>query len=262
VGLSFWNLAKSNYTLQLNSNNLASNIGSAVLIDKFTNTQTPVDLAGGNTLYNFAITSDAASSSLSRFTVVFSNQASLPPGLTSIAAKASGKGVSITWKTTQESNLNRYELERSAGGVNYTKIGTEKALNQSLGSSYAWLDLSPGMGTNSYRLKVINQYGFYQYSPIAVADWNRTAGIELLPTITSDGRVTLVLRNQAMGTYRVQLYGVNGARLYSKQLQQEQSSSLYELQLLAGGSALMQGIYYLEVTDGKGVRKRFTVVKN
>jgi hypothetical protein len=66
------NFSKKEYTLQIDGSRFAGI--TATLVDKFTNTQQAIDLAG-NTAYTFTINSDAASAASGRFMVVFGSTA-------------------------------------------------------------------------------------------------------------------------------------------------------------------------------------------
>ncbi len=73
IPLKLWNSAPGNYQFEVQAANFPSNL-NVYLFDIYLNTRTVID-AAGTTKKNFIITSDSASASANRFSVVFTNPA-------------------------------------------------------------------------------------------------------------------------------------------------------------------------------------------
>ncbi|MEO7983617.1 MAG: hypothetical protein ABI688_06020 [Bacteroidota bacterium] len=73
-------------------------------------------------------------------------------------------GVQLQWQIAAELNTERFEIERSADGVNFTKIGTVASSGSSnTTKDYSFPDNSPAT-VNYYRIKQIDKDGKVNYS--------------------------------------------------------------------------------------------------
>ena len=90
----------------------------------------------------------------------------LPLTLLAFDAKKSLNTIELSWKTTNEINTNRIEVERASNGSNFTRIGVLTTNNVSGEHFYNFEDASPLPGDNYYRLKMIDNDGAFAYSPI------------------------------------------------------------------------------------------------
>jgi hypothetical protein len=99
----------------------------------------------------------------------------LPMPCTPLSAKvlsfsgllADGK-VNLTWKTVQEENMDQYEVQKSADGLNFISIGSVPALGNNI-NSYSFIDNASG-SISYYRLKEIEKNNNATYSAIAAVN--------------------------------------------------------------------------------------------
>lgn len=101
----------------------------------------------------------------------------VPVELTYFTAKGKQDGSIISsqldWQTATELNASHYDIEYSADGKSFEKIGEVKAAgnsNQLL--NYQYLHNSPQFGVNYYRLKQVDYDGQYHYSEIRIVVFN------------------------------------------------------------------------------------------
>jgi hypothetical protein len=94
----------------------------------------------------------------------------LPVVLTGFGAARTAAGVRLRWSTASEINSARFEIERSADGVDYSAAGAVPAAGSSaLPRAYSFLD-APAAGSLYYRLRQVDLDGTVHYSPtVAVA---------------------------------------------------------------------------------------------
>lgn len=92
----------------------------------------------------------------------------LPVNLIEFKGKQETTKNILQWKTTQEQQLARYEIERQTNTGAFTKIGTVQSRGSSLMAQYQFVDEQPGRGNLFYRLKMINTDGSYEYSNIVL----------------------------------------------------------------------------------------------
>ncbi len=91
----------------------------------------------------------------------------LPVTLLEFTAKTQGSTVSTSWKTSQELNSDRFEVEHSADGIHFEKFGTiTAAVNSTIAKDYALEHLNPVAGINFYRLKQLDIDGKFMYSGV------------------------------------------------------------------------------------------------
>ncbi|RYE22688.1 MAG: hypothetical protein EOP51_12610, partial [Sphingobacteriales bacterium] len=135
------NLKVANYKLAIAPKNFNDPLLTAYMVDKFLGTTTPVSITD-STFIQFASTSAAAS-------------------------RAADRSVAVSWKVTDEINMLKYEVERSANGADFESILTTAPTAVNGGSaSYVQTDLSPLAADNFYRIKAISLDGQVQYSAI------------------------------------------------------------------------------------------------
>ena len=81
----------------------------------------------------------------------------LPVNLINFTAQKRGAVNIITWQTSQELNTNRFIIERSIDGTNFTAIGQINSTgNSNTAKNYSFIDNTPIRGINYYRLKIID----------------------------------------------------------------------------------------------------------
>lgn len=92
----------------------------------------------------------------------------LPVKLTSFDVKKGENGsAALRWKTVEEVNSSYFEVQRSADAKVWTAIGEVKAnVNSKSSVNYYFDDMQPNLGTNYYRLKMVDIDGSYAMSTI------------------------------------------------------------------------------------------------
>jgi hypothetical protein len=93
----------------------------------------------------------------------------LPVVLDSFYAEPSASEVHIRWSTLSEHEVKRFVLERSADAEWFVAIGEVSAENAMHGAAYSFADTKPLHGVNYYRLRIENENGSVDYSPLAAA---------------------------------------------------------------------------------------------
>lgn len=85
--------------------------------------------------------------------LVISGPGALAVKITSFTARKMGKEVVLNWQTANEINNKGFEIERSADGINWNKIGFVNGnINSSVAKNYQFNDINPLSGQNFYRL--------------------------------------------------------------------------------------------------------------
>lgn len=113
----------------------------------------------------------------------FFSLADLPVHLLYIKGKAVGRDALIEWATSGEIDNDYFDIERSANGITFSKIGTVKGSgNTSIQKTYQYTDEQPLAGTNYYRIKQVDTNLDFIYSGIvSVPITEPVIGISLSP---------------------------------------------------------------------------------
>lgn len=124
----------------------------------------PVTFASGNSIF------------------VHTNHWPLPVSLIDFSGEMIGTSNKLIWSTATESNNKGFEVERSADGKIFSRIGfvSTKADNGNSNAtlSYQLIDEKPFAGNSYYRLKQIDRDGKYGYSKVILLS-RKTADITL-----------------------------------------------------------------------------------
>ncbi|RYE22046.1 MAG: T9SS type A sorting domain-containing protein [Sphingobacteriales bacterium] len=141
----------------------------------------------------------------------------LPVTLLEFSAKAQGNRVTTTWKTSQELNSDRFEVEHSVDGIRFEKFGTIAAAgNSTVARHYTLEHLNPVAGMNYYRLKQIDKDGEFTHSGILRVLFNNgQSGPLVFPNPVRD-RLTVVLLAQINGNSKqiITVFDSKGAAVY------------------------------------------------
>lgn len=85
------------------------------------------------------------------------NQVLFPIKLKEFKGTRASGAINVTWSTTTELDIARFELLRSSDGVNFTSVHSlVPAGNSTEVKTYNWQDSSPGTGVTYYKLKQYN----------------------------------------------------------------------------------------------------------
>ena len=128
-----------------------------------------------------------STTSLGRLTLGATSQP-LPVMLVAFTAQAQGADALLRWTTASELRNARFEVEASANGLAFQRIGTVVGAGTSLQAhSYQLVDLDLARyGTDLvyYRLRQVDQEGTASYSPVRTVAVARPAGLALFPNPT------------------------------------------------------------------------------
>ncbi|MBC7721447.1 MAG: T9SS type A sorting domain-containing protein, partial [Pedobacter sp.] len=257
IAFKLWQTtAGINYQLQINLSTFSANGLQPFLKDRFTKTQTLLQLGVVNK-YQFTTLADTASYN-NRFTIVFTVNAVLPISFKTITANKVNNQVKIDWSAI-ETNVAFYEVEHSLNGQEFTKILTVNATLNSNGSlqNYTANHTTPIAGNNYYRVKSIEQNGAINYSNTVLVNMPKAeASISIYPNPITNRIANIQIVNLAKFTYNVILYNTAGQRVYSTYINYKSGSEIHELAL---PQSLSSGTYQMAIT-GNGFSKVLSVI--
>lgn len=133
----------------------------------------------------------------------------LPVELLEFTAQPSDPdAVELLWATASEHDNDRFEIERSRGGVVFERIGVVYGAGTTMEEhAYAFTDRTPYDGTDYYRLKQVDADGGYTYSDVRAITIGSTRPISVYPNpakdvvyiagLRSDPDATVMIFNEA-----------------------------------------------------------------
>ncbi|MEI2750128.1 MAG: PKD-like domain-containing protein [Ferruginibacter sp.] len=245
------NLRRQTYQFRFNPENMANAGLEAKLVDKFLNTTTPVAL-NGITSVDFTVTTDAASAAADRFYVVFKALRTVPVIITKLSAsRNSDATIAVNWKADNEIGIEKYSIERSDNGRQFTSIADVlPKLNNGGNTDYQQIDQHPFTGNNFYRIKAISANGYIQFSNIVKVEPVKTPGtITVYPNPVADRIARIHFTNQAAGTYTVKIYNTSAQLVQQAQVK---INSAAEIKTLSLGNQFPSGNYKMSITSADG----------
>jgi hypothetical protein len=219
-----------------------------------------LDLFVGNasgTVQRYEQTPSATQPTLSSGAI--SNPGPLPVVLTSFIGQAGSAGNVLRWATASEANSAHFDVERSADGQEFVKIGQVAAAGTSAAAhSYQFVDAA-ATATSYYRLRQVDFDGTATYSPVVTLAASAVAASPAkavaYPTIfTNELNVTLPGTDAQAAT--VALLTADGRPVYSRTMQLSAAP-----QALAELPTLAPGVYLLRIATAAGATTQ-RVVRN
>ncbi len=213
TNLWVWGMSSGqNYKLSIAAKDLPLNGLTPYLVDKYNATATVLNTAGV-TDYSFT-TTDAASMLFSRFAVVYKPASTLP--VSYITVKATQKGVNqveVSWTAAGETNVQKYEVEKSVDGNNFNYLGARTINVGSTVNNYTFTDAN-ATGTSYYRIKAIDRNGF-KYSAIVkvVISAQGQAVVSIYPNPLVGRQLNLQFSALAEGNYTINVYDADGKKV-------------------------------------------------
>ncbi len=102
----------------------------------------------------------------------------LPVNLLSFSGKQQTNYNLILWKTSNEYDINKFIIERSSDGYNFSQAGEVMAVNTGAGNAYEYRDLNIIPNKKYYyRLQILDNSGSLKYSPIVTVYANNRPDI-------------------------------------------------------------------------------------
>lgn len=176
----------------------------------------------------------------------------LPLKLLSFDAATNNCTSDVEWKTTNEVDVDRFELQVSYDGQNWRTVYTTAATNDNSNEnnySYTYDHNAPS-GNKLLRLKMIDKDGKYTYSKIIRVQCGKDNGFSIYPNPAQD-RVTITGTNAGE---IIRLVSMNGKAL--KIVNATQGNTQLSIEGLPSGTYLLQVLRNGLVVDAGKVQKK------
>ncbi|GEM_PF-717535 len=178
----------------------------------------------------------------------------LPSRFLLFTAHKEGSHVVLDWATAMEQNSKGFDIERSAEGNDWIRIGnvSSKAVNgnSQVRLDYSFTDKQPLNGKNIYRLKQLDFDGRFEYSPVVSVIQQSKSNIIVYPNPVSHELIVEGIREND----QVRIYNLLGQELNIRTVKAANN------RILLNVSALANSVYFVVVTgedDKVVIRQRF-----
>ncbi len=194
----------------------------------------------------------------------FPQESSLPVKLISFTGSYQNKASLLNWESVDEISFDRYEIERSSNGYDFTRIGTQQALGTNNDKrQYQYTDdLSAASGNIFYyRLRMVDIDGKSRYSNVIMIRRDQKAinGVSIAPNPISNGMATVRMSASATTTVELRVIDMAGKVVLHQQNKVYEGNNSISLNNLG---KLMPGIYTLQLIDGDSVtNSKFSLIK-
>jgi Secretion system C-terminal sorting domain len=189
--------------------------------------------------------------SLSTNAILSGAGAPLPVTFAGFYAKQISNGVSLTWNVGVEQNLSGYELQRSADGTNFSKIGFVAASGN---SSYSFIDSKPS-ATSYYRIKSIDVDGKYAYSIVVSLKGQQSAVVMKAFPMPVKDQVTIQHGSVISNSGKIEIISADGRLVKSIAL----STGVQETNVNL--STAKAGVYIVRFDNGNGQTETLKLIK-
>ncbi len=125
--------------------------------------------------------------------------------------------ITINWTTLNESNLDKFLLQESSNGAQWTTIHSETAKNSANGSLYSFVDNNLFYGSNYYRLLSLGKAGDQAISKvIKIFNGKIDNTLTFFPNPTKEN-IKINFASANKGRYLLDIYNDAGQKLYTQQ---------------------------------------------
>jgi hypothetical protein len=241
-----------NYSLKIIPLNFQvyANDYTCELYDKYLNRKTLISLTDTNTI-DVKFLLDPASKATDRFMLVFKTNAVLPVNFVSVSAElGTNNSVIVRW-ATEEYNVKKYIVQRSADGANFVDVG--EVVSNNAAGTYSYTDQAPVSDYSFYRVLAIDN-SLKTLSSNVVRIVLQTAGgvranVRLFPNPSTNHTVNIQFNQSKIGNYRVRLVSSFGQQLYSGSIRINDANGA---ELINLPSSVRPGNYMLSVIGEDG----------
>lgn len=161
----------------------------------------------------------------------------LPVRLVNFQGQLQNDAVHLTWTTSYEQGLKRFDVEASEKGDVFTTVGSLPADNVATGGTYTFDHRAITFQTMLYRLKIINTDGSVDYSNIITITNGGLLPTGIYPTVITNGILNVTLRESY---HSLVIVGADGRMVLQRTIHGQTGNTTVQLPRLVPGTYLVQ----------------------
>ena len=159
-----------------------------------------------------------------------------------VLSKSLNPTVNLAWKTTNEVNTSKFDVERSLDGKLFSTIGTVSSKNIPGIHDYQFIDDNPFSGVSYYRLNQLDLNGDSKFSNIEFVNNNSNIGLSVYPNPAAN--TINVNHPKANLGATLSVVAINGQNLTLVKITQDNTKTTADI------SKLNPGVYFILFDNG------------
>lgn len=225
--------------------------GTVVLNNDGSFTFTPnAGFTGSSTSFTYQASDNGFDplSATATVTITFPVLIVLPIELKSFNGSLLNNKVQLKWFVDENETGIRFDIQKSTDGKNFSNVGVVFTTSKTGTDSYSFNETTELTSVGYYRLKIVNKNGSVAYSKILVLKNEKEINANRLVILQNQGTsVTFNYTTSKAGTYKVNVYNVSGAKLFTTTANMQAGINSSSLK---ADSLVSSGVYILEVLNG------------
>ncbi len=170
----------------------------------------------------------------------------LPVELISFEGERMGEKINLFWTTASEVNNHFFLIEKSADGIEFEYAGKiNGAGNTSTLSQYSFVDMTPFMGINYYRLVQVDYDGAANVSETIAVRFGNSSGSALAFPNPSEGAVKIRFQAEVKGECMLKVYNATGLLVHESAQAVKRGSNTVSIH-----NELQNGTYFFQIING------------
>ena len=191
----------------------------------------------------------------------YESDSAVPVELTSFSATVKKESVELCWETVSESNNYGFEIQKGKNPYSLEKIGFVSGKGTiTIPQQYYFVDFDVNFRTNFYRLKQLDNDGFFKYSNIAKVNITLPNQFYLGQNYPNPFNCSTKIRFDLPRSENVQLkiFNING-RLIETLIDSKRKAGTHELNWITHD--LPTGIYFCQLKVGDRIDTRKLILQ-
>lgn len=222
-------------------------VGTLVLNSDGSYTFTPVTGYTGPAVFPYQVCDNGIPVACTNATlyILVANVGILPVNVLQFSAERNGNNILIKWKTENEFNVNRYEVEYSTDGINFINGGTVTADNNSAINNYQFTLLNYNQPLYYMRLKSVDNDARFKYSGVIriIVVGKTVKTVAVLPNPVTD-ILNVRISSDVIANAAIKLYNNLGQVIHNQNSRIVKGDNLITINQI---NNIAKGIYTLTV---------------
>lgn len=167
-----------------------------------------------------------------------------PLVLTKFSGKAFTGYNELTWTTESEDGIDKFTIEYSHDGSNFTETGNVSSKNDGARNDYTFRHSINGLERSYYRLKINELNNTHSYSAVIMISSIKTTDLRIYPTVIKNSTLNIV---SGFPVEKIRVLNINGQELFVKAM--NGTHGFFTLTL----PSLQKGFYIVSVVGKNAV---------
>lgn len=201
---------------------------------------------------------DNNSNNATNYTANFTILSVAAINFSSISASLYNNNIKVRWSVQNDIDVAKYELQKSDNGIVFFPLSIVPAQKTTGTNLYFNIDNQPNIGSNYYRVKMINDNGTASLSKTVRVYFGTVNNSIFIYPNPSGSELTIRLAGVAKGNYRLSAFTNNGERIAAIAVPHDGTDRTIKLKL---PHSLSKGVYRLLLIDKVEFYKQSFLIK-